>query len=555
MVLARFQQTLTDQAGNIIANATITVRRESDGGLATIYSDRAGATPKSNPFTITSGDNGLVAFYAAGNAYKVTAVSGAFTAELRYKGVGTAQEYDSVEPLADARAFGAVGDGSTDDKVALQAFFNNPTKAGILPKLTFRVTGPVDIPSDFTLLSLGGTIHSASANITRLRMLDVDDITIFGKLFITGPGKSNGSGVGLRMGGNNRCRIQNVHASGIDGKGFHVSGGTYDSPRGDKTQIVTCSAKDCYTGWKDDPNAASHNENEYATNIGFHATGCNEGIATSPGNISWIGPKAVDNTDGFAAYSGNNGTHAPIVGGQFNHNTGYNINLDSQSAGMSFVGCAIVADDATHGYVRAVNSRGIQFLGCMFESSVLLDGAASQILIQGCYNNNNFTMTFGGTNPERIFCFDNFDATNVRPTWSDRGYDFVSAVRATSSQSITSATDTTIIFNSETADNQGGYDPTTGIFTCKIAGPHRVSAQVLSSNSGGFTGGFIFIRKNSTVQNYAPLVSAAGFPVGGIEKTVDLAVGDTITIRANITATSPTILSGPETSLQITCLR
>lgn len=92
MTLARFQRTIVDDTGAVIASPTVTVRDQVTNGLVSIFSDRAGLTALSNPFTGTSA--GLAAFHVEGGAYKITATSGAFTAEWTWVGIGTASEYD-----------------------------------------------------------------------------------------------------------------------------------------------------------------------------------------------------------------------------------------------------------------------------------------------------------------------------------------------------------------------------------------------------------------------------------------------------------------------------
>lgn len=82
MALPIFQRTVTDATGDILANASVEVRKESDGALATIYSDRAGTTSISNPTTADA--NGFVQFYAAHDEYKVTATSGLNSITWRY---------------------------------------------------------------------------------------------------------------------------------------------------------------------------------------------------------------------------------------------------------------------------------------------------------------------------------------------------------------------------------------------------------------------------------------------------------------------------------------
>jgi len=92
MALARFQRTIVDASGDVVASPTVSVRDQVTNTLVSIYSDRDGLTALSNPFTGTS--EGLAAFHVEGGAYKITATSGAYTAEWTWVGIGTASEYD-----------------------------------------------------------------------------------------------------------------------------------------------------------------------------------------------------------------------------------------------------------------------------------------------------------------------------------------------------------------------------------------------------------------------------------------------------------------------------
>ena len=94
MPLARYQFTVVDDAGNVLPAASVEVRREAAGApIASIFSDRDGATPLGNPF-VADGD-GYAAFHAAGGAYRITATSGAFSRVWRYVGIGTLAEQDA----------------------------------------------------------------------------------------------------------------------------------------------------------------------------------------------------------------------------------------------------------------------------------------------------------------------------------------------------------------------------------------------------------------------------------------------------------------------------
>ena len=95
----------------VAATADVEVRRESDGALASIFSDRAGATPIAQP-GFQADATGRFIFYAAGIAdgYQVKVTKGAETHTARYQATGTAREYDastygaSVMNAADAAA-------------------------------------------------------------------------------------------------------------------------------------------------------------------------------------------------------------------------------------------------------------------------------------------------------------------------------------------------------------------------------------------------------------------------------------------------------------------
>lgn len=93
MTLARWQGTIVDEAGNVVSQAFVEVRREIPGApLAVLYSDRDGTVPLGNPFQADA--EGFAAFHVAGDAHKIRAYKGAFERIWRYVGIGTNQEID-----------------------------------------------------------------------------------------------------------------------------------------------------------------------------------------------------------------------------------------------------------------------------------------------------------------------------------------------------------------------------------------------------------------------------------------------------------------------------
>jgi hypothetical protein len=117
MAFAKWQAHVLDAAGNLQDAAAITVRRQSDNALASIFTDAAGTTPKANPFN--TGSDGLAAFFAASDVYKVTATKGALTRTWEDISLGSAQalDEDDVQAIADGAAAGAVLTPVADDRL------------------------------------------------------------------------------------------------------------------------------------------------------------------------------------------------------------------------------------------------------------------------------------------------------------------------------------------------------------------------------------------------------------------------------------------------------
>lgn len=108
MALAIYQDWVTDSFGNVIANASIEVRKESDNSLASLYSDRSGAVAISNP--VYTDVYGYFSFYASGGAYKLTIRYGDVLKTMRYVAIGLAQESDTT-----GGGGGGVSDGDKGD--------------------------------------------------------------------------------------------------------------------------------------------------------------------------------------------------------------------------------------------------------------------------------------------------------------------------------------------------------------------------------------------------------------------------------------------------------
>lgn len=110
MAVAAFQFTVTNEAGDILPGAQIEVNRES-GGLASLFSNRAGTIPLGNPFITVDGH---VRFYVAGGDYRIDVTSGTFSKQFRHVGIGTMQERDIEDfvPVTGGLFTGPIGIGA-----------------------------------------------------------------------------------------------------------------------------------------------------------------------------------------------------------------------------------------------------------------------------------------------------------------------------------------------------------------------------------------------------------------------------------------------------------
>jgi hypothetical protein len=104
MTASIYQGWAADASGNIIPNATITVRDQDSNSIVTLWSNRATTSTKTNPFDADA--NGYFFFYRTAGRYKIEISDGTNTVTLNNVQLGTASERDTGTstgqiPLAD----------------------------------------------------------------------------------------------------------------------------------------------------------------------------------------------------------------------------------------------------------------------------------------------------------------------------------------------------------------------------------------------------------------------------------------------------------------------
>jgi hypothetical protein len=92
MPFARYNFAITDEAGDIVDGATVTVTTEFSGALPQLFSDFNGAIGMDNPFVAADGAD--AGFNTIGGHYRIDATKGAFSRTWRYIPIGLAQGSD-----------------------------------------------------------------------------------------------------------------------------------------------------------------------------------------------------------------------------------------------------------------------------------------------------------------------------------------------------------------------------------------------------------------------------------------------------------------------------
>jgi hypothetical protein len=285
MALLRYSSASFSTASGVgIANgATITVRVEASGSLASIYSDRDGATPKSNPFTADS--KGRFDFFVEpiDEGFEVSAVFGAETTTVNnvldlipFTPSGSGAVPSSVQeklrngvPVDVKSDYDAAGDGTTDDTTAFQGALDDVGDAGggivLVPEGTY-ILSHITVPSNTILQGVGqGTIlkHKASASDD---LIELDDPTSTVRAHLRD----------FSIDGNKASQLSAVRGVNIDNTG---SSGLIPRHRVENLFVYNCKAVGVRLGALA-KETIFHNINCYSNDTnGFELTGADSQIS------------------------------------------------------------------------------------------------------------------------------------------------------------------------------------------------------------------------------------------------------------------------------------
>jgi hypothetical protein len=186
---AKYRDVVQDLQGNVVPGTTITVYRAGTTSLATLYTDNTCTTTAANPFT--NDLTGVYQFYAKPGRYDIVPSRSGYTFAAN-RDIFLPDDA-AMTGVTDVRAFGAVGDGVTNDTAAIQAAINAAAaddRRGIVwfPPGTYRVsqltlTGkPVTLKGSAergTFIRGDGTGHIIYANnATEVTGIVIEDLNI-----------------------------------------------------------------------------------------------------------------------------------------------------------------------------------------------------------------------------------------------------------------------------------------------------------------------------------------------------------------------------------------
>lgn len=194
MTLYRWQATITDEFGNVMPGAQVTVRSEASGLLPSLFADKAGTEPLGNPFTIDTEGNGAAAFYVAAGFYEITATLGTLIAEAQDANVGAmnvavydpggveADGFDSTNIRYDNTASGLTAttvQGAVDEVKALVTF------TGALPVLASGAALPTSNigpiwHADYASIMTWRAFTDLGAAYTGYASADIGDLVLLG---------------------------------------------------------------------------------------------------------------------------------------------------------------------------------------------------------------------------------------------------------------------------------------------------------------------------------------------------------------------------------------
>ena len=302
---------------------------------------------------------------------------------------------------ATPQQYGAVGDGITDDTLAVKNCLDN--NARVLLYGIYKVdSSQLNIKSGDYIFSNNATLLNDSTSGNILTANGVNNWNIGGVLKFVGAGNTSGTQRGLYIFNCQNFKANDLNFIDIAGNPIELDD-TVPSGRGYRGLISNLSANNNYGS------VQFSNRAEYHTIQNVNIQGSSTvGLKILAGNVSIIGGSVVDNANGvFVGGGGANNSHGILANLNFNHNDltgGYNARFEGVGEGHTVIGCHFYGNSVRNIEITS-DSEAVSFVGGIIDGRIDVAGTSTH-LISSCQINPATTLGGGSTS---VICVANFN--------------------------------------------------------------------------------------------------------------------------------------------------
>lgn len=415
------------------------------------------------------------------------------------------------------------------------------------PAGVYLITGSIPLRDNQHWLFDGARITIASSTVQVFTVASgIDDWSIRGSWSVTGDndsaGSQSGTAAAINIIDSMRFLLEGLVAKNIRGWGIRVSPGAGTALRSERGTISNPQMYGCYIGFE----VIIGTSAEYLTIVSPSIARCNTGAIVAAGNCNVVGGTITDCVDCVYIGNGSNHAHGIFNGVQINHATNYSVRCHQVTNGQTFADCHIYEGDIWLDRCKGVTFRG----GIMDPTNIYndFDGSSGYNFMTDNYWPGPYltliTSTNAGEHELVIMRAEGAGSYLSGIKISDPSPVYVNARRAAGdTQSLTSATPATLIFNAEDFDRRKAYVHTTGIFTVPSgqAGVYRIRANTTFAGTGmSTTASYIEVLIDGSARAmFAPSIFSTTRLSILVDTEIYLNAGQTVQLRGSITGTTP----------------
>ena len=417
--------------------------------------------------------------------------------------------------------YGLKGDGSTDDRAALNTLLNTTAPTGstiYFPPGTYLISS--------NILVLDKQFNFVGAQSTISTVADVSILTFSS----TTTGASKCKFTGLIFDGNDTGTSQIGLNFANKAGSFQIINCSFTDFGGSGVAVANTEASNNLGGMIVGSKFYSNNvglnllsRGEYVNIVGCDFVSNTKGILSIAGNMLVDGCNINYNTTGVEVSDGTNDGHSIISNCNINHNTSYPLNISGTEEYMTISNCHIYQSE-----ISIVQCKGVEFIGGIIDVNTITITTCTNTAFNLVKFDNAYSNTLGvtGTAPEFFKCTGDVPsgAINNNGAWVD--YSSTSTVTGWSSTSSKVIKYTIVgkVLICEFSINGTSNSATTSFtlpfsnanFTSKARGCYAVNNGAVIS-----TGGVAWVNSNqNTVTIYRDWALTASWTASGAKQIV-----------------------------------